>query len=497
MKPYRPLVHQADAASSDHPLPLPISLCMIVKDEADFLPRCLQAAVSLVQEMIIIDTGSTDHTPYIARAYGATVFHYPWSNDFAAARNEAIRQAHEPWILMIDADEVLDPHTWTTDTVAPLINQTSINGYYVKLAHTEEPLSEPLQQRSIMAVDMSCRLFRRASQHQYRGRIHEDIAPSIEASAEGSLAWSNLMIWHDGYTDNTIQQKNKQERNRQLLLLQMQDEPYEPLWWYAYGTEYFQLGRWKDAAPWLRRALEALRAQKSKPGYTSDVWLKTIYALQRIGSFDEALALAEEGAAAYPDFPDLLELTASLLSSQGRWQESYAYLQQALRCGDVSHLYTTTAGTGSWRTHWLSATIIERASLAVHTNHVEDPNKAAEESLEAKRYHTPLHHAIHEHPCTLASGHFEQAARLHPNPVLQSLFLAAKAYYSQEYHEAIHSLRSFMEAAPAITPFLHLAMSLTCSKLAEAHLPYVSAGLAHVPTVALQWGDGIRPYLES
>lgn len=86
-----------------------ISLCMIVKNEADNLARCLRSARGAADEIIIVDTGSTDATRSIARSFGARIIDYPWNGDFAAARNAGLALAQGTWILVLDADEELEP----------------------------------------------------------------------------------------------------------------------------------------------------------------------------------------------------------------------------------------------------------------------------------------------------------------------------------------------------------------------------------------------------
>lgn len=85
-----------------------ISLCMIVKNEADNLARCLTSVRGAADELIIVDTGSTDDTIAIARSFGAAVISFPWTGDFAAARNAGLEKARGTWILVLDADEELD-----------------------------------------------------------------------------------------------------------------------------------------------------------------------------------------------------------------------------------------------------------------------------------------------------------------------------------------------------------------------------------------------------
>ena len=82
-----------------------ISLCMIVKDEAEQIRDCLESVRAHVDQMIIVDTGSTDKTVEIATELGAEIYHYQWTNDFAAARNVSLEYAQSDWIIFLDADE--------------------------------------------------------------------------------------------------------------------------------------------------------------------------------------------------------------------------------------------------------------------------------------------------------------------------------------------------------------------------------------------------------
>ena len=86
-----------------------LSLCAIVKNEAKSLPQCLESVKDVVDEMIVLDTGSTDNTVEIARELGAEVYHFQWCNDFAIARNEALDRVRGEWVLVLDADEILTP----------------------------------------------------------------------------------------------------------------------------------------------------------------------------------------------------------------------------------------------------------------------------------------------------------------------------------------------------------------------------------------------------
>ena len=86
-----------------------LSFCMIVKNEEASLPQCLNSVKDVVDEMVVLDTGSTDKTVEIAKEFGAKVYHFEWCNDLSAARNESLKYVQGDWVLVLDADEVLTP----------------------------------------------------------------------------------------------------------------------------------------------------------------------------------------------------------------------------------------------------------------------------------------------------------------------------------------------------------------------------------------------------
>ncbi|MCR8845121.1 glycosyltransferase [Paenibacillus sp. SC116] len=341
----------------------PVTLCVIVRDEEDVLRRCLQSAKDFVAQMIVIDTGSTDASPAIAQECGAAVYHFEWQDDFSAARNAAIEKAEQPWILMLDADEVIDRESWKEKQMQAIFTQPNVLGCFVRLAHLTHCWDNNLTHRPICsATDMACRLFRNDARLRYAGRIHEDITASIEAVSSEAICWSSFAIWHDGYTAERIQNKDKSARNLHILHLQLEEEPLNPLWWYAYGTEYFQSERYVEALPWLLRAITSLSKQPRLPGYASDVWLKAVYAYYSLQQIDSAVRLAEEAMERFPSFPDLLLLSSTLYAIHGRLTEAYRCAKEAAACGDRTHLYTSTDGASTWRAHWMAAFLAERLS---------------------------------------------------------------------------------------------------------------------------------------
>ena len=109
-----------------HRIPPTLSLCMIVKNEALYLARCLDSVQDMVDEIIIVDTGSTDNTVEIAQRYQATIVSHHWQHNFSLARNTSLAHATGDWILVLDADETLE--RMTSERLWQLISQTSADG---------------------------------------------------------------------------------------------------------------------------------------------------------------------------------------------------------------------------------------------------------------------------------------------------------------------------------------------------------------------------------
>lgn len=180
-----------------------LSLCMIVRDEATNLPACLDSVQDLVDEMIIVDTGSTDNTIDIAEAYGAKVESYTWQNDFAIARNYGLQFAQGEWILVLDADEILDADV--IPQIIELINQDQ----YILINLVRQEVGASQSPYSLVS-----RLFRKHPQIKFSRPYHAMIDDSVEAIRQVENYWQviNLpmvAIKHYGYSRNVINQKNK------------------------------------------------------------------------------------------------------------------------------------------------------------------------------------------------------------------------------------------------------------------------------------------------
>ncbi|MEK4363350.1 glycosyltransferase family 2 protein [Paenibacillus sp. FSL M8-0212] len=327
---------------------------MIVKDEAVSLQRCLNAVRDVVDEIIVVDTGSIDDTTEIARLHGAVVIRTEWNGDFSEARNLSLAAATKPWILVLDADEVWVQTPQMKAELVQLLaaNRDDVWGYWIQVTSL---LGVSGEER---VTDAVCRLFRNDPRIAFQGRIHEEIASSIMALAPQGVLHSGLEVIHYGYLEQAITAKNKGARNMQLIRSALNQEGDQPELLYALAAEWFQQAKYDEAL----RLLQPLLAQLTPEcGYHSDLVLKTAYAWREIGSPERALAVVEAWAPVYDDFPDLLELGAVLELDQGREDVALNWLKQAKSAASTASRYTSVSGAGTYRSLTLEGMAHERA----------------------------------------------------------------------------------------------------------------------------------------
>lgn len=188
-----------------------VSLCVIARDEAAELGDCLESARPAVDEIVVVDTGSSDDTIAVARAHGANVIEAPWTDDFAAARNLCLAQATGAWVLTLDADERLTP-----DSAASLVSAVEHAG----APAMRIPIEDVGASGDVEAIHFAVRLFRRTPGHRWQRSVCE----RVTAAASEYVA---LPIRHHGYA-NGPQRYAKLDRNRLLLERASAAAPTDP-----------------------------------------------------------------------------------------------------------------------------------------------------------------------------------------------------------------------------------------------------------------------------
>jgi len=184
-----------------------LSLCMIVKNEEKHLARCLSSVKEVANEIVIVDTGSSDNTIEIAKSFNAKIFHFDWVDDFSAARNFAMSKCSGDWILYLDADEELNP-----DSIEEVKRYKSHKptGVYC----TVKSLGSSTANGSVMRYP---RLFANAPGLEFVGKVHEQIIDSLKKN-KIPLVESKIEIIHHGYAIDKVGLQKKKERNLDLLL---------------------------------------------------------------------------------------------------------------------------------------------------------------------------------------------------------------------------------------------------------------------------------------
>ena len=203
-----------------------LGACLIVKNEAPRIARCLASVRPWVSEMIVVDTGSSDATPERAAEMGASVFSFPWCDDFSAARNASLRYASRPWVLVVDADDVLE--VCDTGAFGRTLEKDSEPFVY------SVPYVDKMDDGSTV-ITPAVRLFRRNKPGmRYTGEVHEQ----LQAVAQGELACGHahfLQLAHDGHTSAAVAGANKFERNLRLARKMVSARPNAPFSWFCLG----------------------------------------------------------------------------------------------------------------------------------------------------------------------------------------------------------------------------------------------------------------------
>lgn len=227
-----------------------LSLCMIVKDEADNLEACLKSVRSIVDEMIVVDTGSTDATVAIARQLGATVHFYTWTHDFAAARNAALQYVSGDWILFLDADERMTPE------IGPILRQAIEQEDCLVLNLIRHEVGAAQSPYSLVS-----RLFRAHPDMVFKRPYHAMIDDSVVEILAREPHWTvreipDVAILHEGYQSEAIASRDKAQRARMAMERFLIDHPGDPYVCSKLGALYLDLERPTYGIELLERGLK-------------------------------------------------------------------------------------------------------------------------------------------------------------------------------------------------------------------------------------------------
>lgn len=288
---------------------IPISLCIITKNEEKNLDRCLSCVKDYPFEIIIADTGSTDGTVEVAKKYTDKIFHFDWIHDFAAARNFSISKASNDWILVLDADEFV--YELDLKEIYRLIEHhpTGIG----RLLRSSEALSKTT------AVDRVERLFNRNIYH-YERPIHEQVLP-IDKSYSLYTYPIPLCAEHAGYTGTREDVNKKALRNLEILLASEQAYP-DAYTYYQIGQSYYIMSDWPKACTYFEKALTYNLNPSAE--YVRALVVNYGYSLLHNNRLEDAVAFFEQHYEHFETYADYVFLVGYIYMKTGN------YLQSAL-----------------------------------------------------------------------------------------------------------------------------------------------------------------------
>lgn len=298
-----------------------VSACLIVRDEEAHLPGCLQSLAGRVDEIVLVDTGSSDGTRDIAARFGCRIVHHPWQADFSAPRNAGLDQARCDWILYIDADERL---TCAGDRpIGHVIEPEGYAGLRVKFRARPE-----------MTPYGELRLFRNDPRIRFAGAMHETVLPALERVCHqdgGAIGDAYaITISHLGYEGD---QARKHARNLPLLEKAI-SQALERVYLRCHlGETLRAVGRLIEAESELRLGLdlacrdEASAQVRVEGSLCAQILSAMLFERKQTA---EALAICLRGLHLYPANYALLWTKARLLVALGRAQEAILILQRDL-----------------------------------------------------------------------------------------------------------------------------------------------------------------------
>ncbi len=303
-----------------------ISLCMIVKDEEHYLARCLDSVKEIVDEIIIIDTGSSDNTVKIGESYTEHVYHFQWINDFAAARNESIKHANGKWILVMDADEYMEPteglklreflqklkperHTIYAVTVTSFLGKGGETG-------TNEVLVS--------------RVFPNHCGIHYHRPIHEQLQSKYGVKLRSTTAPCRIL--HSGYEEETIAAKQKFQRNLEIFE-QYKDKKggYSVYDCLMLGNQYNMMKDYDQASFYLHKALEGKQVLGDSYKQVLFSLLQTYLGTKR---YIDAWIFMDQHLKTYEQYSDILAIRGLLCYYLGFNEEAKLTFQQCLSIGE-------------------------------------------------------------------------------------------------------------------------------------------------------------------
>lgn len=310
-----------------------ISQCMIVKNEEKNIRRALSWGKDIMCEQIVVDTGSSDRTVEIAREMGAKIFFFPWINDFAAAKNFAIDQAKGDWIAFLDADESFTPED--AGKIPEILEYVGedVDGLLTGIVDLDE-------NNHMTSGGTMIRFFANRPDLRYVGKIHEHLVRKGSAGLHLTDATEQLAFLHTGYQEQVNKEKSKFERNRDIILEVLKQDPENCDYLGYLGDTYSSAGKYEEARKAYQKAVAAMPEklgvydQRSSYTYTNLLRITQVLKIPET----EVEAVYKEAVEKLPKEPDFDCV-------MGEWYWGKGQCEKAVQMYEIAIAKLETYGT--------------------------------------------------------------------------------------------------------------------------------------------------------
>jgi tetratricopeptide (TPR) repeat protein len=457
-------------------LPEGISLCMIVKNEERFLAECLDSVKDIVDEINIVDTGSTDRTVEIARSYGANIEFREWRSDFAWARNEALAMATRRWTLVLDADEELESESLTL-LRSLRTTPAALTAVYINIVNIiDDPTGVGTMSHRLI------RLFPTNPVLRYSGVIHEALARNDGNDLSAVL--STVKILHKGYTVEMLNVREKDARNKPLISRAYEENGDDSFSLFNFGNSAICSGDTALGIEVLERMLATAPVAK--------LYFPLAYLMlgqtycETLGENDKALAIMEEAVTKFPKDAGLQFTKGQVLARMGRIVEAREHYELALAMREfMAYSVMTDEEIFEWKIFYAMAGTYEREKnfdLALEFIDKALANKPASFHLQRAKA-----------GFLESNGHFYNAelayrAMAEADPSRGQVELVNFLLRRRRFSQAIAIVENEIDAGANgdIVAMLNIAAARAAmeSKLGDP-VPYLEAALRHAPANGL------------
>ncbi|MBI5416516.1 glycosyltransferase [Candidatus Poribacteria bacterium] len=296
-----------------------ISLCMIVKNEEKNLEEFFGSVSPYFEEIIVVDTGSTDNTRAVAIKYGAKIYDFPWINDFAAARNESIKHAASDWIMWCDADDRISEQD--LKKIRKAIKQQRDTAFYCILSN--------VRQKEIDSTCNQLRIFPNLPEVKFERPIHEQVIYSLK-KYNLKFSFTDIVINHMGYEDE-IEVEKKIQRNIAIIEIEMKKNPDDHYLKFQMASSFAALKHFSKAEELLNEIVSAKSKDVGREMYAySLVFLGKI---TKQSDFEKAKRYFNDAADFAPDYGVAHFCLGEIFYEKEEWENAINALEQAKHYG--------------------------------------------------------------------------------------------------------------------------------------------------------------------